>query len=158
MNCVYFACDDCKVLVDAGYRWASGLLEDSGFVSRTSPVAVHIVRSATEYWSAGAPWLRDEVLPGVRAFLSKHEGHRLRYGDEEEIEGTGEYAFLDWLEVGYDATASPRYFTEILGLRTWQEVIDWTMHQPFPPWWWSLEETRDAARVRFTELTQEPAG
>src|SRR4030095_15250880 len=66
MTSLYFACTDCKVYIDAGYRWAAWWLEEPGVVRRGKQVAVDLVLSAPEYWSPernkGAQWLYGEAL------------------------------------------------------------------------------------------------
>ncbi|HJZ68973.1 MAG TPA: hypothetical protein VKF81_12680, partial [Blastocatellia bacterium] len=73
MNNSYFACTDCKVYVDAGYRWAVWWLEERGVVMRGESVSVDSVLAARDYWtpfeSDSANWLRSEVLPPARRFL-----------------------------------------------------------------------------------------
>src|ERR1041384_3460545 len=81
---VYFACLDCKVYVDAGYRWAVWHLEESGIVGRGAPVSIERLRSARDYWtppkSESSYWLEAEVLPSARRFLDEHRCHRLVFG------------------------------------------------------------------------------
>jgi hypothetical protein len=161
MNSVFFACPACEAMTDAGYRWAYVALERSGVVRRNSRVSVQAVLSAEEYWnSSESPHsvrLRDEILPAVRRFLEAHAEHGVVYGDYAEVTHDQPKAFLNWLEVGPDATPTPRWFTEVLDLKTWTQVTTWIKgHRA--PWWWSDEELKDVARVRFGELVKQRGG
>ena len=46
MNNLYFACCDCKIYIDAGYRWAYWELEEARIVARRKPVDVESVLKA----------------------------------------------------------------------------------------------------------------
>jgi hypothetical protein len=161
MNDVYFACRTCQVMTNAGYRWACVQLEEPGVVSVGERVSAAAVFAAREYWSPGeeddSAWLRFEVLPIVKVFLEKHGSHELAYGDAEQVTGEAPTGFIDWLEVGPSASPSPRWFVEVLGLRTWADVLAWSRENP-KPWWWAIEELKDIARVRFGELVKRAAG
>ena len=89
MNCRYFACPACWVYIDAGYRWAYWLLEDTGIVTMNGAVDVRAVMNHEEYWNPPADsqstWLRDRVLPAVRAFIEQHENHGMVYTEEDVI-------------------------------------------------------------------------
>ena len=91
MNNVYFACEGCRMMVDAGYRWAYWELEHHGVVQRRKAVSVEAVLATAAYWAPDAEppskWLTDEVLPAVRLFLDVHSSHQVTYGDVEEIVG-----------------------------------------------------------------------
>jgi len=156
MNDVFFGCVTCRVLADAGYRWATSTLESPGIVERGASVNAAAVRAASEYWSPpeepASRWLIDGVLPRVRTFLESHASHELRFGDFEELAGTNDTAFLDWLDLSVDPEFSPRFFVEVLGLTLWVDVIDWVRSKEHLPWWWSDSELVDAARRRFGEL------
>ena len=124
-------------------------------------MSVQGVLSAEAYWSSPelpeSARLRDEVLPTVRSFLEAHAEHGIVYGDYAEITHDQPTAFLYWLEDGPDATPTPRWFAEVLRLRTWTEVIAWIQaHRA--PWWWSNAELKDVARVRFGELVNTKGG
>jgi hypothetical protein len=151
VNSVYFACQKCRVMVDAGYRWAYWRLEHAGIVRPGAPVSAQEVFSATSYWSPPdeSTWLIDEILPAVRSFLEEHGEHLLTYGDEEEIVGLDPVAIFGWLEVGQ---VTPRYLADVLGLRSWAEVLAWSERATSKPWWWSVPELQDAARRKFEEL------
>jgi hypothetical protein len=160
MNNVYFACEDCRVMVDAGYRWAAHTLEESGIVGRRQTVSAERVLAAVTYWDAPSDleskWL-DEVLPTVRAFLETHGQHRLTYGDAEEIVGLEPTAMFDWLDAGYLPEMTPRYFVETLGFRSWSEVLTWARATEDRPWWWDEPELKDSARTRFQEMVARAA-
>jgi hypothetical protein len=161
MNDVYFACLSCRVMTDAGYRWAYWTLEHPGVVKRGEAISAGAVFAAREYWSGveveESAWLRGEVLPTVRTFLEAHGAHHLTYGDHEQLTGDEPKAFLEWLEIGPAASPTPRWFAEVLHLQSWAEVIAWTGEHR-APWWWNLEELKDVARVRFGELVKRRAG
>src|SRR5258708_2664126 len=89
MNNLYFACTDCRIYTDAGYRWAYSTLEDRGVVQRGRPVLVDAIFSAEEYWSPPVEetsnWLYKEVFPGVRSFLQAHGNHSVIFGDQDDF-------------------------------------------------------------------------
>jgi hypothetical protein len=146
----------CRVLADAGYRWATSTLEASGIVDRERAVSPEAVRGASEYWSPpeepDSLWLIDGVLPRVRAFFEKHAAHTLRFGDFEELAGTKDTAFLDWLDASVRPELSPRFFVEVLGFTRWVDALDWIRTTEHVPWWWSDSELVDAVRGRVEDL------
>lgn len=156
MNDVYFACGKCRVMVDAGYRWAYWELEHAGLVRSGAPVSAKDIFSSTSYWSPPdgpeSTWLLEKILPAVRSFLNDHGDHPLTYGDNEEIVGTDPLAIFEWLEVGPDPQVTPRYLVDGLGLHSWAEVLDWSKGIDPKPWWWSVPELHDSARRKFEEL------
>src|SRR5436190_24250446 len=105
MNNLYFACTDCYIYIDAGYRWAYWTLENAVLVKRGQSVCVENVFLFNEYWnppiesnldfsvngitipipsqfisesiSDKPHWLYDEVLPSVRDFLKEHQRHHI---------------------------------------------------------------------------------
>lgn len=157
MNDVYFACMDCREMVDAGYRWAHWALERTGVVERLRPVTADAIFSAPAYWNAsGEPdseWVSEEVLPRVRVFLEKHRNHRLTYGESEDICGAGDDV-LGWLDHSQLPMVTLRYLIEVLELRSWAEVLDWFKVSGHKPWWWYEPELRDSARVRFQSMVR----
>ena len=163
MTNLYFACTDCKVYVDAGYRWASWWLEEPGIVKRGKPVSVESVLSAREYWTPakteGAQWLYTEVLPSVRRFLGEHQGHQIVFGNTADFLSIGGDDLLDWMQVGFSPLLLPRYFVERLGLQTWDQVSSFIARQDSTPWWWMLEwdDLHDKARSKFQELVESRA-
>ena len=158
MTNLYFACSDCKVYVDAGYRWASWWLEKPGVVRRGSPVTVDAVLSARKYWSPArtdsADWLYTEVLPSVRRFLEEHKFHNLLFGNTSDF--LSEADLLDWMQVGFLPLLLPRYFVERLGFKTWDQVANFISRQDSVPWWWMLEwdDLHAKAKRKFQELVE----
>lgn len=163
MTNLYFACTDCKVYVDAGYRWAAWQLEEPGIVKRGKPVSVESVVSAKEYWTPGktegAQWLYGEVLPSVRRFLREHRCHRIVFGNTADFFSSEDDALLDWMQVGFLPLLSPRYFVERLGFQTWDQVSNFIARQESTPWWWMLEwdDLHTKARKKFQELVESRA-
>lgn len=162
MNDVFFACMTCRVLADAGYRWATSTLEAPGIVARERAVDTQVVRGASEYWSppegSDSLWLTDGVLPKVRVFLEEHATHTLRFGDFADLAGTEDTAFLDWLDVSVSPEPSPRFLVEVLGFRHWVDALDWLRATEHAPWWWSDVELVDAVRRRFEDLAARTDG
>lgn len=158
MTNLYFACTDCKVYVDAGYRWATWWLEEPGIVKRGGPVSVESVLSAREYWAPGrtdsAQWLYTEVLPSARRFLEEHRCHRLVFGNTSDFLSDAD--LLDWMQVGFLPLLLPRYFVERLGFQTWDQVSSFIARQDSTPWWWMLEwdDLHAKARQKFQELVE----
>ena len=160
MNNSYFACTDCKVYVDAGYRWAVWRLEETGMVSRGKQVSVDSVLAARDYWTPfetdSANWLRSEVLPSVRRFLDEHKTHRVVYGNTSDFLSSASDGLLDWMQVGFLPLLLPRYFVERLGFKSWDQVSSFVARQDSPPWWWMLEwdDLHAKARKKFCESVQ----
>jgi hypothetical protein len=127
-------------------------------------VNVSVVLNASEYWrgSQEAVWLQD-LLPKVRAFLERHEGHDLIYGDSQDI-GTmpmsdDDYSFLDWLDEGAGPSdmlpryeVLPRFYVEKLGYRDWKQVTEHIARLELKPWWWHYAEIRKKAEEKFASL------
>lgn len=157
---LYFACTECKVYVDAGYRWAVWRLEEPGVVARGKPVSIDAVISAREYWTPfeteSAGWLYTEVLPSVRRFLDEHKCHRVVYGNTSDFLTSGSDGLLDWMQVGFLPLLLPRYFVERLGFKTWDEVSTYIGRQDTTPWWWMLEwdDLHAKARKKFQQLIE----
>ena len=160
-DAVYFACTDCSVLVDAGYRGAACELETPGVVARRARVSATAVLAASSYWAppsdSESEWLTHQVLPAVRAFLAEHHEHRLTYGDVEEVVGLDPIAILRWLDVGYSAEITPRYLVDILGFRLWSEAVEWARSRDPRLWWWDDAELNDSARTKFQEIASRAA-
>jgi len=158
MTNLYFACTDCKVYIDAGYRWAAWRLEEPGIVRRGKNVVVDLVLSASEYWSPGrtegAQWLHSEVLPSVRRFLEEHRFHHIVFGNTGDFLSLDDNGLLDWMQVGFLPLLLPRYFVERLGFKTWDEVSNFIARQDSMPWWWMLEwdGLHEKAREKFQQL------
>lgn len=85
MNTPYFACPNCRLYIDSGYRWAYWLLEHPGVVCRNQGVDVTAVLACTEYWEPPdqdrSEWLCERILPAVRQFLEHHQEHGIVYTD-----------------------------------------------------------------------------
>ena len=156
MNNVYFACEGCRMMVNAGYRWAYWELEHHGVVQRRKAVSVEAVLATAAYWAPDAEppskWLTDEVLPAVRLFLDVHSSHQVTYGDVEEIVGTDPAALFDWLDFSHLPDLTPRYFVEVLRLDSWAKVLEWVRTPDRQPWWWDEAELMELARVRFQDI------
>jgi len=157
----YFACTNCKVYIDAGYRWASWSL---GIVKRGKPVLVESVLSAADYRTpaktGSARWLYREVLPPVRRFLEEHKPHRIVFGNTADFllpDGDG---VLEWMQEGFLPLLLPRYFVERLGFTSWDQVASFMSRQDNTPWWWLLEwdGLHEKARQKFQELGESTAG
>lgn len=107
MNRVMFACSECRVFIDAGYRWAFCELEEPGIVSKNEAVNVAAVLGARTYWAAPndeeSKWLTEKVLPAVKLFLEEHRNHHsLVYLDEDVIwcEESLYYSYRE-IDIGY---------------------------------------------------------
>jgi hypothetical protein len=87
MNCRYFACSHCLVYIDAGYRWAYWLLEDSGHVQLNEKVDVAEILDLFPYWNPPPEeqghWLCQEILPAVKKFFKEHQTHCILYVEED---------------------------------------------------------------------------
>jgi hypothetical protein len=157
MNNIYFACRQCRVYVDAGYRHAYWELEEPKIVSRSSVVDAAAVLGARAYWDVREDWLA-QLLPAVRRFLDVHGKHGVRLGDSEELglPYRDSEEWFDWLtEAGFVVEELPRYYAERLGFRTWEEVTTHVQSSKWPPSWWADEDQREAARRKFLSLVGE---
>lgn len=89
MNCRYFACPNCRVYIDAGYRWAYWQLEHNGLVRLGEGVQLSSVLACSDYWhppeEEKSEWLCERILPAVDKFLRAHGEHGLVYIEEEHI-------------------------------------------------------------------------
>ena len=89
MNCLYFACADCKRYIDAGYRWAYWQLQHPGVVCLGEAVSASAVLAAADYWTPPpdeqSDWLMQEILPAVRRFFTEHSEHRLLFLEDEHF-------------------------------------------------------------------------
>ncbi len=116
MNNLYFACTDCETYLDAGYRWAYTHLVQPGIVTMGAKVNVEHVLQATPYWQAPKDGVSDwlhKLYPSVREFLQAHQTHNLVFWDFNDLPDD---THLDWLQLGYCASPSARYFAEVLQL------------------------------------------
>jgi hypothetical protein len=161
MNNLYFACCDCKIYIETGYRWASWQLEDAGIVSRNENVHVDAVLATARYWSPprddDSRWLYEEILPPVHQFLNAHRSHRVVFGTSEDFApATDDYDF-EWMQTGYLPEPTVRYLFEMLSLKSWHEVAEYMDAKEIQPgWWqdtWSGNPTpREKGRKKFEEL------
>ena len=153
MNNVYFACSQCRVYVDAGYRHAYWTLEEPGIVDRSRVVDAAAVLGAGEYWDVEADWLA-QLLPAVRQFLQAHDAHGVRFGDADQVGIPWDCSEeFDWLmEAGFVLEETPRYYAERLGFRTWKEVTDHVQSSELRPHWWADEDRRRVAERTFLNL------
>ena len=160
MNDRYFVCLDCKIYIDAGYRWAYATLEEPGIVEQGKSVRAFDVQKARDYWNPPQEehehWLYDEVLPSVRRFLDAHQEHHLLYGEREDFISNDEGGFLDWMQIGFLPVELPRYFVTYLGFTSWKQVESYIekMDEADRPWWWKLEwqDIHTKARQKFESL------
>jgi hypothetical protein len=161
MKDLYFACNDCKIYIDAGHRWAYIQLENTGIVSRGAKVDVEDVLRSRDYWNPPdnpeSRWLRDEVIPAVRDFLNKHQKHSVVFGREEDFAPLGA-AYLDWMQVGYLPQPSARSLVESMGMKSWDDVLEYVGKKKIPPAWWDIPPFREQVRQRVEELIQQTDG
>ena len=69
----------------------------------------------------------------------------------EPVEG-----MFEWLmEAGFVLKELPRYYTERLGFRTWDEVTAHVQASELRPRWWDDEERREQAQRIFARLIAE---
>ena len=156
MNEPYFACTNCRVYIDAGYRWAYSELERPRHAELGSEIDVDRLLEATAYWDppegAESLWLR-QLLPEIRAFLLEHRSHSVLYAEGEDFLDTEDPEQFDWLHIaGYVQQPTPRYFAEVLQLQNWHDVKAWVASNR-EPWWWQLFPEQYAwAREKFETL------
>jgi alpha-L-fucosidase len=164
MNNVYFACTQCKVYVNAGYRWAYLQLEEPRVVHQGDIVNIDGLLSVQSYWKPQAgeqsEWL-SSTLARVKAFMHDHQSHIVVYGDMERVIGvnTNEYERFAWMnDHPSDTDLQPRNFIEQLGIRNWGDVTAYIASRPHKPWWYELPAVRLIARRKFEELLAGPSG
>lgn len=159
MNNVYFGCTECKIYIDAGYRWAHCQLEKPRTVRQGAVVEVDRVLSVDSYWKPEPnernSWLTS-VLSRAEQFIFRHKAHRIVYGDLEHVMGAdadeyGQFAWMDDFPAD-ETDLLPRSFIEQLGMRTWGEVSAYLASRPRKPWWYELRSARVVARRKFDEL------
>jgi hypothetical protein len=163
MNNLYFACCECKIYIDAGYRWAYWELEHRDLVSRKKDVAVEAVLAAQNYWNPPKDetcrWLYEEIFPPLRAFIENHQRHRLIFGELEDFAPEDDY-YLYWMQVGYCMQPTVRYLVEVLGLATWEQVDKYMSRQDLPAAWWEVTwwgnpSSHEKGKQRFETLVRE---
>src|SRR5215831_11585597 len=158
MNNLYFACRDCKIYIDAGYRWAYWELEAAGVVARGKPVDIQAVLGAESYWNPpkdeNSGWLYGQVFPSLREFFQAHKSHQLVIGELDHFAPLTDD--FDWMQVGYCLMPTPRYLVEVLGLKSWDEVHAYIVERKPPLWWWEDHwgdpSTHEKAKQKFEEL------
>lgn len=160
MNNLYFACCDCKIYIDAGYRWAYWELEDAGVVSRGQEIDVDTVLSAQSYWNPKpeeGSWLTEEVFPPLREFLGDHKSHRIVFGEVEDFAPDDDYA-IEWMQIGYMLSVTPRYLVEMLGITSWDQVVEYMGQEgrDVPTWYevtyWGLPSPHEKGKQKFEQL------
>jgi hypothetical protein len=163
MNDLYFACADCKIYINAGYRWAYWQLEHTGIVDRKKNVNVSAVLENKDYWNPpddeNSRWLREEIFSPLKEFLAVHGGHRIVFGTSEDFAPDNDDYFFEWMQSGYLARTSVRYLFEVLGLRSWDEVTRHMEAQKMPPAWWydtwsENPSLHEKAKLKFETLVQ----
>jgi len=140
MNFLYFACCDCEIYIDAGYRWAWELLSRH-IVARGGLVDVEAVLAETSYWNPpreeGSRWLFEGVFPPLRGFFGEHASHRIVFGEEDDIAPIAGFD-MDWMQIGYLLEPTPRYLVEVLGFTSWEQACDYLGKLEVPPPWWEV--------------------
>jgi hypothetical protein len=167
MNNLYFACNDCKTYIDAGYRWAYWELERAGVVTRAGNVDVEAVLAAENYWNPPkeeqSRWLYEEVFPPLRQFLQEHKSHQVMFGEDEDFASLDNDYYLDWMQIGYLMKPTPRYLVEVLRMVSWEQVCEYMQKQGSPPAWWKLTwwdnpSPHEKGRQKFEELVRTKHG
>ncbi len=164
MNNVYFGCRDCKMYVNAGYRWAYWQLQYPGIVDRRGPISASAVLAAANYWEPvrdeQSEWLYADVFPSVRRFFDGHGSHRLVYGESDDL-GIHDYdvEYLEWLEVGsFCPDFTPRTFVELLGFDRWEQVESHISTMTSKPWWWGEPTMESKVKEKFEALVASRRG
>ena len=102
MNCRYFACPNCRLYIDAGYRWAYWQIEHTEHVRLGEGVDIASLLSCNGYFhppqGEKSSWLCDEVLPAVREFLVQHQDHGIVYIEEGHIYAE-DSLYFNWKEI-----------------------------------------------------------
>jgi hypothetical protein len=165
MNNLYLACRDCKIYIDAGYRWAYWELEKAGIVVRGDEVNVKAVLAAESYWNPpkdeNSRWLYEKVFPPLGEFLRDHGSHTIVFGEEDDFSPSDDS--FDWMQVGYLLMETPRYLVEVLGLKTWDQVRAYMEELKSPPAWWQITWQGDPSphekgKQKFEELVRQKYG
>jgi hypothetical protein len=162
VNELYFRCETCKRFVEAGYRWAYATLVEPGVVhaddyvtggTSLPAVSAEAVLGAAPYWQVAAQdALLAQQLDRVRTFLLHHGKHTLSFGDIHRLHRPA-HEWLSWLSEDGETAPLPRYFAEVLKLKSWADVESHVRTLRVPPWWWS-GDNRIAARRKFEESVQ----
>ena len=160
MNNRCFACRTYHEFIDAGYRHYYWKLEAPGIVTRNKPVSVPAVLATDNYW-------RDDNgiefadFDKIKLFLERHQEHDLIFAEDEDLPNCPMYdedwRMFDWLDASPSTPdLSPRYFFERLGLRTWEQVIEWVARNDDFPWWWGEPTVMPAVEEKFSSLVSKP--
>ena len=155
MNNLYLFCEDCKIYIDVGYRWAYWTLEDKGIVTRKAKVDPQRILQTQEYWSPegkNSEWLLQEVLPSINKFLKEHENHSILYGEFDDIINSYDETIFEWKSIGYCCDELPRLWVEDLDLKNWNEVIKRFPEPVDEPWFWDYNDLRKKAKIYFYNL------
>ncbi len=155
MNDLFLICEDCKIYIDVGYRWAYWTLEKTGIVSKNEKVNPQKIFQAKEYWNPeekGSDWLLDEVLPSINKFLRDHENHSILYGEFDDFIKVYDETIFEWKNIGYNPDELPRLWVEDLGLKNWNEVINRLSKPTDQPWFWDDGNLRNKATIYFNNL------
>jgi hypothetical protein len=122
-------------------------LEETGVVSRHSPVDSAKVLAAEPYWNpekdSRSNWLYSEVFPSVRSFLTNHGGHPIVFGEFEAFYDDSDEALFAWIQEGFLAEAMPRWFLEKIRCKSWDEVCAHIAQMKFKPHWWDDTQSRE---------------
>ena len=114
------------------------------------------------YWNPSADenlsWLYQDVLPSVREFLHDHRSHQIIFGEEQDFLPL-DSNYFDWMQLGYLLVPTPRYLVEVLGLKSWDQVLKYMEKQRIPPAWWEITwddgaPSRERGRQKFEEIVR----
>jgi hypothetical protein len=163
MNFLFFACCDCKIYINAGYRWSYWELEEAGIVKPGVQVNIENVLAAEKYWNPpkeeSTRWLYKEIFPPLKLFVEKHKKHTIIFGEQESFTSPDTDEYWDWLQIGYILVPTPRHFVEVMGFKTWDEVEDYIKKQESLPWWWELswesQNWHEESQRKFAELVSQ---
>jgi hypothetical protein len=159
MTFLYFACTECKVFIEIGRRWAARSLDAGGVVKGGEQISVEAILAAEQYWNPpkaeNSGWLYNDVLPAVRSFLEKHNAHRIIFGLQEEAVAKNDDEMFEWMQVGHLLQPLPRYYVEVLGFTSWDQVVDQIAQDGRDPWWMTeWDEWPKKARNKFEECVR----
>jgi hypothetical protein len=156
MTFLYFACTECKIFIEIGSHWAAWSLDANGVTKRGEQISVEAVLSAEQYWNPpkeeNSDWLYNEVLPSVQTFLENHKEHQIVFGTQDEVIARTDDEMFDWMEVGHLLQPLPRYYVEVLGFTSWEQVLDRIAQENKEPWWMTdWDDWPKKAKKKFEE-------
>lgn len=157
---LYFACLDCKIYIDCGCRWAYWELEDPKTVARNQPINIEAILRAEQYWNppSESRWLYEDLFPPLRTFLQDHSNHEIVFCDKDYIAPEIDERYFEWMQVGYLASLSPRYFVDVLGFKDWEQVREYVEALRLRPSWWEITgadpSLHGIARRQFEKLVK----